>query len=554
MKKINASVFQTESEDRLISLDEETLYPHLKITNEKFPRLLVTRKIADDGAEYFGAFLPATGVRLWLEFINRTFRLRTCRIEIDGKFPSPCTQFYVKRCIAPCVESLCGRAEYLEMVELVRLFLRNEREKFAEVVIGKIEAAAAELKFEEAAKWRDILRQTLEVFESKDWNLWLDNAVDTFEIKEQDGNILVLLVTQRGRKTLGKKIFVFEGQTEGREVLAQVISRFYKFHAPREIRIPFDLPQRKTLAKFLSEREYHPVKFTIIKEENPRKTSLYALKRARFDFDFRQIKPPVKIEDIKLEMKKLFALKKLPQTIEAFDAAHISGTDFTAAKTVWRKGKFEISENEFWLSDEKSEIAVLQKAVAGRFAAKKNSFLDLLLIDGGKSQMQAVLKSLEFLKNRKFKVICAVKPPQKHNEISHFLSETGERVEFSNTSEAMRVLLRLRDEAHDLTNLVHRLRRETSHFYELAQMLPSLNESERRLLLQKFGSLKILSQASENELKNVFEDGKIALVLNDLKVFSANPQTQAKPLIVPIRFDDPNGEARDLQPLGYTKI
>src|SRR5437763_6300264 len=102
-------------------------YPHLKITNEEFPRILATRRPEDDGAEYFGAFLTKTAVRVMIGFINRKFRLRSCDIPIDGKFPVPCTQHSHRLCVAPCVESLCDRESYLEVVDMARLFLANRR-------------------------------------------------------------------------------------------------------------------------------------------------------------------------------------------------------------------------------------------------------------------------------------------------------------------------------------------------------------------------------------------------------------------------------------------
>jgi excinuclease ABC subunit C len=237
------------------------------------------------------------------------------------------------------------------------------------------------------------------------------------------------------------------------------------------------------------------VKFTIFGGNNERKTSIQALRRAKFEFDFRQIKTPAKIEDILSELQNLFDLSSPPKKIEAFDAAHISGTDLTAAKIAWENGKFLTGENEFWLFDEASEPDSLRLAIGERFRKRKTLFPDLLLIDGGKAQLQAALQAGSFLKKREFMIICAVKPPGRHAEISHFLAENGARIEFSNESEAMRILLRLRDEAHNFANTIHRLHRESAHFYK-----------------------------------------------------------DVKPLIVPIRFDDPNGDAQDLQPLGYIKI
>jgi excinuclease ABC subunit C len=312
-----------------------------------------------------------------------------------------------------------------------------------------------------------------------------------------------------------------------------------------------DFAGRKLLLKVLNYRENRQIKFTIIRENNERKTSLQALRRARFDFDFKQIKPPAKTEDVLRELKDSFKLLREPRKIEAFDAAHISGTDFTAAKSVWENGKFAAEENEFWLLDEASELESLQKAIGERFSPSKFSFPDLLLIDGGKSQLQAALKALSFLENREFIVIGAVKPPQRHAEISHFLLENGETVKFSGESEAMRILLRLRDEAHGLANKIHRQRRESAHFYELAKILPSITEGERRILLQKFGSLKNLSEASRKELENFVDGERLGIVLKDLQMNRENLIAGVKPVIVPIRFDDPNGDAKDLQPLNY---
>src|SRR5215204_1657546 len=122
-----------------LSLSNQRLYPYLKITSEKFPRLLVTRRIEDDGAEYFGAFLPETGVRFFINFLNKLFKLRTCSIEIDGSFNVPCPQFYTKRCLAPCVKNLCDEKKYLESVEFLRLFLERRKDILNEKILEKIE-------------------------------------------------------------------------------------------------------------------------------------------------------------------------------------------------------------------------------------------------------------------------------------------------------------------------------------------------------------------------------------------------------------------------------
>jgi excinuclease ABC subunit C len=524
------------------SLAEQRLYPYLKITNEKFPRLLVTRKIENDNAEYFGAFLPETGVRFFLDFLNKIFRLRTCTIDVDGKFSVPCPQFYAKRCVAPCVESLCDEKEYAETVELARLFLRRDNAKLKEIFLRKIETRA---------EWRDKFLEIENFREKNEWILWLDDAADNWEIERKDNRIFLFLVTTRGRKTLGKRVFVFEenaGNITPAEILEQILPQFYRFHAPAEIRVFTDFPGRKSLAENLSKRENRKIKITAASEKNQKKTIERANRRNKFEFDFKNIKPPASAGEIQIETKRIFNLKRAPKRFEAFDAAHISGTNPVAANVVWENGKFLADEYEFWLLDETSELKTLAKSIVSRFSGNKK-LPDLLLIDGGVSQLNAVLKALENFENRKFFIVSAVKPPRKHGEISYFLTETGDKILFEPENEAFQFLRQLRDEAHNLANSVHRARRDFSHFYELAAVLPNSDEKTRRELLQKFGSINNLKTISYQNLKADFDAQTAEIVWKDLQNYKSNGERKIEPLIVPLRYDDPNGDANNLQPL-----
>lgn len=545
--KIQSS--KTNKNCRLL-LAEQRLYPHLKITGEKFPRLLVTRKIEADGAEYFGAFLPETGVRLFLDFLNKVFRLRSCTIEIDGSFPVPCPQFYSKRCVAPCVESLCDEKEYAETVEFLRLFLQNKRKDLEERFLAKIKFFAEATDFENASKWRDRLLTIQDFWRKNEWILWLDDAIDSWEIEEKDERVFVYLVTTRGRKTLGKRVFVFETAESfsAAEILETVLTQFYRFHALAEIRVPLDFPSRKILAEDLSKREARKIKISVVNETNQKKTAQRAIRRNKFEFDLKNVKPPVLTEQLQSEIKRIFNLKKIPNRLEAFDAAHISGTNAVAACVVWENGRFIADQYKFWLFDETSELKALEKSINSRFSGAQ-TVPDLLLIDGGSSQLNAALKASESLAGRNFLIISAVKPPQQHSEISHFLTETNERISFEIDSESFRLLQRVRDEAHNFANSVHRTRRDFSHFYELAAVLPSIDEKTRRMLLQKFGSINKLKEASRADLIEIF-DGEIAeIIWKDLQNYKTGGARQIEPLIVPIRFDDPNGDAQDLQPI-----
>src|SRR4028119_2026263 len=139
-----------------VALKDDKQYPHLKLTiNEPFPRVMITRRIQRDGALYFGPFLPASLARRTIDLINRTFQLRTCDIEIDGKLPRPCLEYHIKRCLGPCVRGLCTPEEYAESVRDVRLFLEGKDRELADEYAGRMERASEEMRYELAAKYRD---------------------------------------------------------------------------------------------------------------------------------------------------------------------------------------------------------------------------------------------------------------------------------------------------------------------------------------------------------------------------------------------------------------
>lgn len=530
------------------NLSDQRLYPYLKITDEKFPRLLVTRKIENDTAEYFGAFLPETGVRFFINFLNKLFKLRTCTIDVDGNFNVPCPQFYAKRCLAPCVENLCGENEYTESVEFLRLFLARRNDILKEKFLDKIEKYAAEFEFETAAEWRDKLSELENFWKKNEWILWLTDATDNWEIERRNGEIFVFLVTMRGRKNMGKRVFVFEDKFSDAEIYNKILPEFYRFHAPSEIRVSGDFPSRKNFTELLSKRETRKIKITVTTEKNQKKTIDRAVERNKHEFDLRNIKPPVSAKDLQRELKRIFKLKNSPKRIEAFDVAHLSGTHPVGANAVWENGKFAADEYKFWLFDEMSELETLEHSVSARFSNDENT-PDLLVIDGGKSQLNAALKATENFSERKFLIISAVKPSRQHGEISHFLTETGEKILFEKDSEACRFLQRLRDEAHTAANSVHRTSRDFSHFYELASVLPSVNEKRRREILRKASSINSLKNFSFEKLTADFDLRTAESIWKDLQTHKQSGEQKISPPIVPIRYDDPNGDAQNLQPL-----
>jgi len=523
------------------SISDQPVFPHIKLTNEPFPRALATRILKNDDDEYFGGFLSRTNVRILIDFLNRTFRLRSCAIEIDGSFSVPCTQYYARRCIGPCVESLCDRDRYLEMVDLVRLFLRNDRELMLASISSKIDRAADALDFELAAFFRDILQKVEWFWSQPRYKVWVDDTVDTIDLHADDEAVYVIVVSQRGRRTLGEIVYAFAALDDPPRALHDVIGQFYRFHLPREIRVSHEFDGRGELAVELGKRFGRNVNISVAGEANRRVTAERAIEmtKARLELERRKGRPTA--ARLVKDVQRTFGLEHVPNRIDAFDVAHISATGFAAAAAVWESGKELPDEYEHWVSDEASELDTLRAFIAKRISRSQP---DLVLVDGGAAHLKAAME----VAGETF-VVAVVKPRAKHSSISHFLTSAGRNIEFDPDAASNRLLQRLRDDAHDLANATHRLGRDMLHFYELAAILPSLNERERQELLREFGSIRRITSLDPDELKKRFKGKKGERVARDLTRYRSGNSPGPQPLIVPIRFVETDGAAEDLIPI-----
>ena len=531
-----------------LSEDGSDLYPHLKITAEPFPRVLATRRFEDDGAEYYGAFLTKTAVRIMLGFLNKTFRLRTCDIEIDGTFPVPCTQFYLNRCLGPCVKNLCDRESYLQMVSLARLFLADQRRLLTAEINLRIRRHSEDLEFEAAASWRDMLLSIEDYWNNTRLNVWLDDTVDTYVADETIAGSFIYLATQRGRNILGRKVFQMPkgGGIEPHEAVERIIASFYRFHLPKEIRVSMDFEGRQSIAAELSGKFGREVTIVLTRPDKQLITSIRALRQAHAENDLEFAKAKATPRQISGELRRLFHLGKLPTRVEAFDVAHISGKSFVAASAVWANGRFRSEEYRFHISEKTRELEAMSDAVMLRLADPMKPPPDLILIDGGKIQLNAVRNAHLQTDLLPFSVVGAVKPRGKHSSVAYFISENGIKTEYDPDNPAQKMLRLLRDDAHDLANRVHRDLRDLGHHYELAALLPGLSEIDRRRLVTKFGSVKRLLSATEAELAAMVGPEYGATIFKDFQNKSSSP---AVPFIVPIRFVEQNGEADDLRPI-----
>jgi excinuclease ABC subunit C len=336
---------------------------------------------------------------------------------------------------------------------------------------------------------------------------------------------------------------------EPHEALGRIISSFYRFHLPREIRVSIDFEGRKKLAEELSAKFGRQAKIVLTPPDKQRITAVRGLQSAWHENELDFIKATATARQISGELKRTFGLKGLPTRVEAFDVAHISNLYFVAATTVWERGEFRPEEHMFHVSSERSEPTAMGDAVHKRLTNDELPTPDLVVLDGGRTQVNAALKALTSINGLPCDLIGAVKPQGKHSSVSHFILETGEQIAYEPDNPAHNMLRLLRDGAHDLSNRVHRDVRDMGHHYELAALLPSLNEIERRQLVSAVGSLRKIREIDVGELNKLASPDIASIVMIDLQEHRGDAMDAVIPLVVPIRYHAENGNAEDLRPI-----
>src|SRR5215212_2207451 len=338
-----------------VLLKDDKQYPHLKLTiSEPFPRVMITRRIQRDGALYFGPYLPAALARRTIDLINRTFQLRTCDIEIDGRLPRPCLEYHIKRCLGPCVKDLCRPEEYAESVRDVRMFLEGKNKELADEYERRMAKASDEMRFEMAAKYRDLRKTVLAVSEQQKMAHVQDLDVDIFGFHREGARLALQLFTMREGKIVGRREFFwedlaeddsFEGSFNTSAFLSDVLTQYYSTdYVPREVHVPADFEDRELLEKALTGRKGRRVR--ILDPQRGQKREMIELveKNALIAFEqrFRVLKPDM--ERVLEELQEVLELPRFPARIESFDVSNISGAENVAAMVVCENGKMNRRE------------------------------------------------------------------------------------------------------------------------------------------------------------------------------------------------------------------
>lgn len=498
-----------------VFLKDDKSYPHLKLTNEPYPKVVVTRKIVRDGSSYYGPFLPAALARHTLNLINRAFQLRTCEIEIDGKLPRPCLEYHLKRCLGPCVKGLCTPEEYHEAAADVRILLEGKNKELSKTLEQRMWVYSEQGQYELAAKYRDLRRTVLALSEKQKMATTAERDVDIIGFYREYQRLALQLFTMREGRIVGRREFFWEDLPDddsfnASEFLGEVLAQYYSTdYVPLEIHVPQDFEDRQLLEKALTDRRGRRVRILDPKRGTKRSMVELVETNAKIAFEqrFRVLKPDT--QKVLEELQELLELSYFPQHIESFDISNISGSENVAGIVVFENGKpARGGYRRFIIKtvEGANDFASMNEAVFRRYKrqiAEEKPLPQLIFIDGGKGQLSAAAAAMQSLDLEAVMLVGLVKPPKRHNEISHLLIHGREDapIPFDRNSLAFRLILQIREETHRTAVEFHRKRREKRDFSSELSEIPMIGDKRKMKLLRSFGSIERIANASVDELK-----------------------------------------------------
>ncbi len=496
-----------------VLLKDDKQYPHLKMTHEPFPKVVITRKIVRDGSSYYGPFLPASLARRTLDLINRAFQLRTCDIEIDGKLPRPCLEYHLKRCLAPCVKELCKPDEYSQATADVKLLLEGKNKELASTLQERMWHFAETQNYELAAKYRDLHKTVLAIAEQQKMAMTADRDVDMFGFYQEKNLLALQLFTMREGKIVGRREFFWEDldaeNFDVSEFLGEVLSQYYSTdYVPLEIHVPADFADREVLERALTERRGRRVKILDPKRGQKRDMIELVETNAKIAFEqrFRVLKPDS--QKLLEDLQEILELPYFPERIESFDISNIQGAENVAGIVVFENGKPARAEYRRLIIktvEGANDFASMNEAVFRRYKrllAEEKPLPNLIFIDGGKGQISAAAAAMQTLDLEMIPIVGLVKPPKHHNQISHLLRFGYEDnpVYFDAGQPAFRFVQQIRDETHKTAIQYHRKRREMRDFTSELTAIPKVGEKRKLKLLRNFGSIERIAKATVEEL------------------------------------------------------
>ncbi|TEU06589.1 MAG: excinuclease ABC subunit UvrC, partial [Candidatus Aminicenantes bacterium] len=469
-----------------LRLKDDKSFPYLKLTlQEKFPAIYLTRRVEEDGAKYFGPFSPAHQARNTIHLSAKYFGVRTCQESVPGKRKRPCLDYDLKLCSAPCVEYI-SESDYRESIKNAFLFLEGKTEKLLKILKKKMQEAAARQEFEQAAHWRDIIR-TIEEIKAKPKliSVGMENK-DIFGYSRENKNVALYVFFMRKGKVIESEDIFFQEKEDiaDKEILSNYLKKIYKHRKsmPDKILLPFAPEEKDGILKRVSNLREEKIEIIVPRKGKNKKLVDFASSNA-------EILLRKKYEGLAplMEIKKIFNLKSIPERIEGFDISNIGGEESVGSLVVFENGRPQ--KNDYRKYKIKTvagpnDVASLQEVIRRRYKRileEKKDFPDLILVDGGKGQLNAARGALEELGVGNLPIVSLAK-----KEEIIFAPDRKKGISLERTSPALKLFQNIRDEAHRFAISFHRLRREKRSFESRLDNIPGLGKKRKAALLDKY--------------------------------------------------------------------
>ena len=537
-----------------ILLRDDKTYPYVKLTlGERYPRVYVTRRLRKDGSAYYGPYFPANLAYRIVDLIHRHFMVPSCKVDLSRYHPRPCLQYYIKRCLGPCVEGLTSPEIYQEAVRDVKLFLEGRPTDLLRSLRQRMAQTAEAEEYERAAKYRDLISTVEQLQEKQRIAAVEGDDADVFGYHYENGMLAVNLFHVRGGRVLDRREFFWEDlpelevitapgtlthsaeessteQTEHAhqigeeaprsggsfhpgEFLSALLKQLYigQPYVPRNIYVPVGFEDRETLEEVLTEQvaeiNERASRVHILVPQRGDKRSLLDLAgnnaKQSYDQRFRVMKPNTKA--IQEALQDALGLPELPQRIECFDISHIQGAETVASMVVWEDGQMKKSDYRKFIIRRVNgvdDFASMREVVMRRYKRiqdEKKKMPSLVLIDGGLGQLHAAAEALESLEiiNQPLAAIA------KREEIIYVCGQEDEPIALDHHSPVLHLVQLVRDEAHRFAVTFHRKRRQMRDRSTELREIPGVGENTTRRLLEHFGSVQAVKQADSAALSAV---------------------------------------------------
>jgi len=498
-----------------VVLRDDKTYPYIKFTAaEKYPRVYFTRRIKKDGSLYFGPYFPSSLARRILHFVHKRFMVPSCTVDLTRAHARPCLQYYIKRCLGPCVPGLTTEDRYAEAARDVRLFLEGRRHDLIKSLEERMGAAAEKELFEQAAAYRDLLRTLEDIEERQRIAAAQGDDTDVLAYYAEPPLVAANLFHLRGGRVVDRREFYWEDleEFEPQEFVPSLLKQLYleAEYLPKAIHVPMDFEDRDLLEETLTERANHKVEIFTPQRGSKRAFLDLVESNAKHSFEqrFRVLKPSSKA--IGEALQNTLNLAEEPKRIESFDISHIQGTDTVASMVVWENGRMKKSDyRKFIIRGEdggngklprlNDDFASMREAVTRRYRRlleEKKELPGLILIDGGIGQLHAAAQALESLQiiNQPLASIA------KKEEILYVLGQEDEPLVLERHSPVLHLIQQIRDETHRFAVNFHRQRRGKRQTETALKDIPGVGPRTAQKLLKEFGSVANIQRAGLEKL------------------------------------------------------